>query len=165
MPEQFITDPLATNHTVPDWRLGLLDDNNPVQIFREVTYDFLSNSAIAQGDVVTLVVPTLTQPPRVASITAAQSDYIIIGVALNATSGAGQKVGVVTRGFCHINVGANTVAAGNLVIQDGTTPAIGKGLAVGSVTAATVQGTLHGVFMAAKGATNQAWAYWYGSPC
>lgn len=166
MPEQFITDPLATNHTVPDWRLGYLDDGNPVQIFREVTYDFLSNGVIAQGDLVSLVAPTTAlTPPRVAQTGAASSDYLILGVALNATTGAGQKVGVVTRGFCHMNTGANTPAAGNVIIQDGTTAGLGKGLAIGSVTATTIVGTLHGVIVGAKGADNRAWVYWYGSPC
>lgn len=184
MPSQVFTNPLAAFRDV-DWRRGRYNDTPqdffagnwwrsqlPVDMLNDVCWDFVvaagAGGAVSEGTIMVLVLPpNASTPPKLKSFAVGDSDYLIFGVAI-ASALVGQKVGVVTRGFCHPTYETSSGGAGNLMIAATSNPGVARPLAPGSVTAATVQGTLHGVTVTATDETAVAgpntWTFLYGNP-
>jgi len=138
MPETAITNPLGA--------YGFNPSHN-----RE--YDNLKNAdtvALAAGDVVFMTFSTTTGQWTVTKAATNTSTALKYGVALEAI-GVGRVGRIALHGFAYVNVGSNTVAAGDAAQRDGTTAGT-----AGAVTPAdaTVAGTLMGTFLGAKGSSS-----------
>lgn len=159
MPQKTLTNPLGAFVGVTDWRTGKDSNGNPIEAFQTVFDDFLSAGVIAKGDVVNLVPPsTAATPPTWKQNAAADLDDRVKGVALNGCTAAGQQIKVCVAGLCLVNVGAAGAPAADLpAIESAAT----SGLALQSTAsaAATVAGTVLGIFFGAKDANNQAWLF------
>lgn len=162
MPQLTVTNPAGVfgNAPVADYRTGKKADGRPLEAYADVVDDFLSAGVIAAGDLVNLVPPTAaTTPPVWKQNAAAGADPITRqhGIALNATTAAGQPVKVCIRGLCLANVGAAGAPAVDLTAIRSAT----AGLVVQGATpdATTIVGTIFGVFFGAKDANNKAWLF------
>lgn len=162
MPFTIVSNPNGAfgNAPVADYRTGKKADGRPLEADQIVTDNFLSAGVILRGDLVNLVAPTAaTTPPVWKQEAAAGADTITRqrGIALNATTGAGQAVKVCTYGPCLSNVGAAGAPAADLAAKVGAL----AGLTLQSATpdATTIVGTIFGTFLGAKDANNQAWLF------
>lgn len=152
---------LSMSVAVSDHRTGRDANGNPLAYKQEVVV-FQSSGAIAVGDLVSLVPPSAADTPlRVKQAAVADIAVLKIGVALTASTATGQSVQVVTNGFCHVNVGSGTPAAGGFGSPSGATAGLVAYTAAASPPdAATVVGTLCGVFLGAKDSNNRA-PFWF----
>lgn len=145
-------------NTVTDWRTGKNSDLTQVKLNRDSNFE-ISNGAIAIGDVCVHVVPTATQKPRVAKSGATAGGWTVIGVAASVATAAGRDIEIVTEGYCLVNVGATTPAAGDVCIVSATAGQADVIVAGTGVVAATVAGTVLGYYLGTKDANNLAFIW------
>lgn len=151
---------LSMSVPVSDHRTGRDANGNPLAYHQGIAY-FQSSGAIAEGDLVSLVPPSAADTPlRVKQAVTGDIAAVKIGVALNATTATGQMVQVCVRGFCHVNVGSGTPAAGGFGTPSSTAGQVTYTAAGSPPDATTVVGTLLGVFLGAKDSNNRA-PFWF----
>lgn len=147
---------LSMSVAVSDHRTGRDANGNPLAYKQEVV-TFQSSGAISVGDLVSLVPPSAADTPlRVKQAVTGDIAAVKIGVALTASTATGQNVQVVTNGFCHVNVGSGTPAAGGFGTPSSTAGQVTYTAAASPPDATTVVGTLLGVFLGAKDSNNRA---------
>lgn len=130
-----------------DYTTYLTKDDIPFDYPRRGFW-FRANAAVTVGQLVAHVVPTSTAPLSVTPAATGQANLTIRGIAANSAA-AGEMVFVIVEGFALALVeAAVTPAAGNAVINGGTTA--GSVGADTTVDAADIVGTELGVYLAAK---------------
>lgn len=116
--------------------------------------EYRANAAISVGQVVSFVAGTATVPLSVKPMATGDSVLIFAGIAQNSAI-AGETVQVAQVGHALLAIGAGTPAFGEYL----TKPAVTAGLGVNTATAidaTTVAGTVLGVFVGTKAASNLA---------
>lgn len=140
----------------PNGAFGYTDSDDQEAVQYNVQAPFVNGSttvAISKGDVVVLdatITASVNLAVRQADVSA-DDPALIIGVAaqdIPASSADSNEVGLVTVfGYAHVNVGAGTVAAGELASFHATT----DGAADGTVADSTsIAGDYFGVFLGAN---------------
>ena len=140
--------------------LGAFGRTTGSEINYQVVVPFESVGVITAGDFVTVAADVSTD----AAITVSTHDVsdalpeLVIGVAKNATTAAGEICEVVVFGYAVCNIGSTSPARGNIVI-------IGASDGVAGVLAPAVAGTItgdnFGIYLGTEiGSTNQA-AIWF----
>lgn len=124
-----LTNPAAAFLTVTDYTQFIDSVGVPLPHPKRVLGEFLSGGVIARGNPVIWVVPTATQPLRVAQApTGIAGGWKVVGIAETAATAAGQKIQVctagITFGFC-----------------TGLTPAFGQNAQLSAVTAGLITAT------------------------
>lgn len=112
-----------------------------------LVWEFEASGTIGEGDVV--MIDTLTSTDEMLSVkeaTTTAEPAMIAGVALHDAVSA-DVVKVVVLGPAIVNVGTNTVAAGQVASRDGTTAGIAAGT---TADATTITGDSFGVFLSAN---------------
>lgn len=155
--EKFLTSRTGAFRGTADFRTGKYSDGTPLDYPADV-YEYEATGAVSQYNLVKLVAPSAAGvQPRVGPwVQASDSQSLILGVAQNATTAAGDRCSVVVKGFTLVNVAAATPAANNLATGGASD---GKAGVLATPDATTIVGTSLGVFMGAKDASNNAWLY------
>lgn len=187
MADQVFTNPLGAFRDV-DYTRGRYNDTpqqiipgasiwsyqNAIDIHRNVCWDFTlitGANATLEGSPMVLIPPTTAStPPTVrAFIAGTDSDFLIIGISL-ANGVIGKKLPILMRGIGHVQYHPNPSAAGQLGVIAGATTNGLEFIAPGTVSAATVQGSLHSVTISATGESagpgsqSLVWSWFYGNP-
>ncbi len=147
---QILANPLGAFSGAPknnDFTTYLTKDDVPPD-YPHRSFWYRANAAITEGQIVARVVPTTANPLSVAPAGTSQANLTIAGVAKKSAA-QGEMVEVVVEGFCLILVEAgSSPAAGNGVINGGTTA--GSAGADATVDGSDIVGTELGVYLAAK---------------
>lgn len=141
----------ALNGGSSDFTTWVNRDGNPLDYSFESEW-FQANGAITAGQAVIWIAPTSTTPLRVGKAATGSDPAIIVGIAKNTVTAAGQMVEVVTEGFVLALVEATptvTAALGTRAMIGATTAgSVNSTVAVGA--AADVGGAYFGTFLGAK---------------
>lgn len=147
--DQDLTNPAGAFLSVTDYTQFIDSIGVPLPVPKRVMYDVVTNGAVARGNPVQWVVPTATQPLRVAVAPATVAKgWIVVGIAETAATAAGQKIQVctagITFGFC-----------------TGLAPAFGQNAQLSGVTAGLITATA--ADPAATDVLGQFLGMWMGS--
>jgi hypothetical protein len=146
---------IGAHQSVSDFRTFKTADGELIKSGVEEYVFVQANAAIARGNVVSWVVPTATTPLRVANTATTDDSRLIVGIAEQAATAAGQVIRVCRKGITEVDVAAQTAAFGDRLSPPSTTA--GKGItSTTDPDATSVVGTGLGTTLAAKDANNFA---------
>jgi len=157
--DKTINNPLQAYRTVTDYRTGLGADGFALDYYNEVI-EAVANGTIAVGDLLTLVVPALTTGLRVNKVASGGAGtflgaFGVVGVCMDAAT-IGQPTSFCKYGYCLVNVGAGTAAAGDMAVTGATAGQADVIAAATGLAATTFAGNVVGTFLGAKNAANLA---------
>jgi hypothetical protein len=159
MATQDITNPLGAHQTVTDFTTGVDRDGQLIHYsFNSVP--IRANAAIGKGEVLSWVAPTTTVPLSVTPMAAATVGSLFAGVAAKAAAAGAVVEVILPHSVALVDCGASTIAAGTVIVKPTTT---GKALNSAALDATTIAGTVIGVALGAKNASNQALCWLYRS--
>lgn len=156
MAEQTISNPGGAHKVVSDYRLLVDANTGELLAGGQRVSDCRCSVAIAKGEVLEWVVPTVSVPLSVQQMATASVGNLFAGVALKAGA-AGQFIPVCHEGIAQVDVAATTPAFGTVLVKPGTTA--GKGSTSAALDATTVTGTVIATALGAKDANNLAPAF------
>lgn len=148
----------GAHQSVTDFRTFKTADGELIKSGTEEYIFVQANAAIARGNCVSWVVPTATTPLRVANTATTDDPRIIVGIAEQAATAAGQVIRVCRKGVTEVDVAAQTAAFGDRLSPPTTT----AGKAITSTTDPdnlAIVGSGLGVTLGAKDANNFAPVY------